>query len=84
MGLTGAAFGLGIVLGPLLGGVLSGHAASFTVPCMVAGGMSMLAILVAALFLPESLPPAPMYSRAHNGVVSSRPVLDSCGQAYNS
>jgi DHA1 family tetracycline resistance protein-like MFS transporter len=57
MGLVGAAFGLGIVLGPMLGGLLSGDSASFTLPCFVAGGMSVLAILAAAFFLPESLPP---------------------------
>jgi DHA1 family tetracycline resistance protein-like MFS transporter len=56
MGLIGAAFGSGIVLGPMLGGLLSGHNASFTLPCVVAGGMSLLAILAAAFFLAESLP----------------------------
>lgn len=56
MGLIGAAFGLGIVLGPMLGGLLSGTDGSFTLPCIVAGGMSLLAMLAAALFLPESLP----------------------------
>tara|TARA_R110002110_G_scaffold205066_7_gene416897 strand:- start:20832 stop:22034 length:1203 start_codon:yes stop_codon:yes gene_type:complete len=56
MGLIGAAFGLGIALGPMLGGVLSGDSASFTLPCIVAGLMSVLAILAAAIFLPESLP----------------------------
>ena len=55
MGLIGAAFGLGIVLGPMLGGLLSGDSASFTLPCIVAGGMSVLAIFAAAIFLPESL-----------------------------
>jgi len=55
MGLVGTAFGLGIVLGPMLGGVLSGHEPGFTLPCLVAGLMSTLAILAAALFLPESL-----------------------------
>ena len=57
MGLLGAAFGLGIILGPMLGGLLSGDSASFTLPCIVAGGMSLLAIAAAARFLPESLPP---------------------------
>lgn len=57
MGLIGAAFGLGIVLGPMLGGLLSGDSASFTLPCIVAGFMSVLAIFAAALFLPESLAP---------------------------
>ena len=43
-----------MVIGPLLGGVLSGPEASFTLPCLVAGLMSVLAIVAAALFLPES------------------------------
>lgn len=55
MGRIGAAFGLGLVLGPLLGGLLAGDDNSFTLPCLVAGGMSLLAILAAALFLEESV-----------------------------
>ena len=55
MGMIGAAFGMGLVLGPLLGGVLSGGGSSFVLPCIVAGVMSVLAIIAAALFLPESL-----------------------------
>lgn len=57
MGVIGAAFGLGMVLGPMLGGLLSGDSASFTLPCVFAGVMSVLAIVAAALFLPESLGP---------------------------
>ena len=55
MGLIGAAFGLGMVLGPLLGGLLAGDSGSFTLPCIFAGLMSVLAIIAAAVFLPESL-----------------------------
>lgn len=57
MGLIGAAFGLGLVLGPFIGGLLAGDDGGFTLPCIFAGVMSLLAILAAALFLPESLPP---------------------------
>jgi MFS family permease len=57
MGLIGAAFGLGLVLGPLLGGLLSGDSGSFFLPCVFAGGMSLLAVAAAALFLRETLPP---------------------------
>ena len=56
MGLVGAAFGLGLVLGPLLGGLLAGAEGSFTVPCLLAALMSLLAVLAAGLFLPESRP----------------------------
>ncbi len=55
MGLIGAAFGLGMVLGPLLGGLLAGDSGSFTLPCLFAGLMSALALVAAAVFLPESL-----------------------------
>lgn len=57
MGLIGAAFGLGLVLGPMLGGLLSGEQPGFTLPCAVAGVMSVLAMVAAAIFLPESLTP---------------------------
>ncbi|MDH4040732.1 MAG: MFS transporter [Gammaproteobacteria bacterium] len=55
MGLIGAAFGLGLVLGPMLGGLLSGDEPGFLLPCAVAGVMSVLAMVAAAIFLPESL-----------------------------
>ena len=57
MGLIGAAFGLGLVLGPMLGGLLSGDQPGFTLPCAVAAVMSVLAMVAAAIFLPESLTP---------------------------
>lgn len=77
MGLIGAAFGLGIVLGPMLGGLLSGPDGSFTLPCIVAGGMSLLAMLTAACFLPESLP---LQKRAQNRAKStSAPALSTYG-----
>ena len=56
MGLIGAAFGLGLILGPLLGGLLSSPDSGFMIPCLAAGVMSLLAIVAAAIFLPESLP----------------------------
>jgi MFS family permease len=68
MGLIGAAFGLGLVLGPMLGGLLSGDQPGFVLPCLVAGVMSVLAMVAAALFLPESLSPE---KRAAAGVQQS-------------
>lgn len=54
MGLIGAAFGLGFVFGPALGGVLAhfGHG----VPAFVAAGIAFLNFLFALFKLPESLP----------------------------
>ena len=55
MGKLGAAFGLGLVVGPFLGGLLSGDTGSFVLPCLVAAGMSVLALGAAALFLQETV-----------------------------
>ena len=75
MGLIGAAFGLGMVLGPMLGGLLSGDTASFTLPCIFAGVMSLLAILAAAFFLPESLPPERREAHRRDQKASDRESL---------
>lgn len=74
MGLIGAAFGLGMVLGPLLGGLLAGDDGSFTLPCIFAGVMSLLAIVAAAIFLPESLTPE---RRAANRAQQKSPERES-------
>ena len=54
-GLIGAAFGLGFIFGPALGGVLAGH--SLRLPYLVAGGLGLLNWLYGFFVLPESLPP---------------------------
>jgi len=54
MGVVGAAMGLGMVLGPGLGGLLAGK--SLAVPFFIAGGLSFLAMILILAFLPESLP----------------------------
>jgi len=60
MGLIGAAFGLGFILGPGIGGALAKielggrHGA---VPCLVAAGLSLVNLAWVALGVAESLPP---------------------------
>ena len=54
MGMLGAAIGLGLILGPAAGGWMGGR--SLALPFFVAAGSSLLALLLAALWLPESLP----------------------------
>ena len=59
MGLIGAAFGLGFIIGPALGGLLAGNnpaTADIDTPAWVAAGLSFLALWGVILFLPESLP----------------------------
>ncbi len=52
-GLMGAAFGLGFIIGPALGGLLG--EVSLRLPFIVAGGLTLLNWLYGTLVLPESL-----------------------------
>jgi len=54
MGMIGAAFGLGFILGPAIGG-LAGHYWGHTAPGLVAAGLSVLNLALAWRILPESL-----------------------------
>ena len=84
MGLIGAAFGLGFMIGPAIGGLLAGTdplAADLETPAWVAAGLSFLALLGVALLLPESLPASGREDTPSRGRVSAvvgvlrRPVL---------
>jgi MFS family permease len=55
LSLAGAAFGLGLMAGPVLSGFLSGY--SLSVPAFVAAGIALANTLYGLLILPESLPP---------------------------
>ncbi|MDY7041766.1 MAG: MFS transporter [Chloroflexota bacterium] len=54
MGMLGAAMGLGLILGPAVGGWLG--SSSLSLPFFIAAGLSLVALVLAALWLPESLP----------------------------
>jgi DHA1 family tetracycline resistance protein-like MFS transporter len=59
LGMIGAAFGLGFMFGPMIGGLLGGDdpaAMNFMLPAMVSAGLSAVAFIGASLFLKESLP----------------------------
>ncbi|MBP9710732.1 MAG: MFS transporter [Candidatus Pacebacteria bacterium] len=53
-GLVGAAFGIGFILGPLLGGLISDFSASATAPFWVAGALGIVNLVFISLFLPET------------------------------
>jgi DHA1 family tetracycline resistance protein-like MFS transporter len=58
MGLIGAAFGLGFIIGPALGGLLAGDDpanANVALPAWVAAGLSLVALCGVVVLLPESL-----------------------------
>lgn len=54
MGIIGAAMGVGMVIGPGIGGWLGGT--NMVVPFFVAAGLSMAAVILIWAILPESLP----------------------------
>lgn len=53
LGLIGAAFGLGFIIGPAAGGTLSMF--GFSTPAFAAAGLSLLNLTAVGLWLPESL-----------------------------
>jgi DHA1 family tetracycline resistance protein-like MFS transporter len=55
LGLIGAAFGVGFIIGPLSGGLLS--KLGYSVPGFVAAALSLANFIAVALWLPESLTP---------------------------
>jgi DHA1 family tetracycline resistance protein-like MFS transporter len=71
MGMIGAAFGLGFMIGPFIGGILSDPSSSFggifatsfwinhpyLLPCMFSSLLSLISLSLAITRLPESLPP---------------------------
>jgi DHA1 family tetracycline resistance protein-like MFS transporter len=56
LGLIGAAFGVGFIFGPALGGILSAGG-NYALPAFAAAGLAVLNLLGALIWLPESLPP---------------------------
>ena len=80
MGMIGAAFGLGFMIGPLLGGALTDPAETFGgpfstewwiahpyfLPCLFAGILSFISLLMAVRLLPESLPESERKDRVNS------------------
>jgi predicted MFS family arabinose efflux permease len=63
MGLIGAAFGLGFIFGPSLGGLLSPY--GYSIPPFFASGLALLNGLSAIFLLPESRPQEVALSNQH-------------------
>jgi MFS family permease len=70
LGLIGAAFGLGLMAGPVLGGALS--LADLSAPALVASALALANTLFAVAALPESLPPERRRSFLPDSVGPSR------------
>ena len=68
LGMIGAAFGLGFIIGPVAGGVLSQW--GYAVPAFAAAGLALVNLILVAAWLPESLTAEKRASKT-----SRRPVL---------
>lgn len=79
-GMLGAMFGLGFILGPVIGGLLG--AIHLQLPFFVAGSLALLNLSYGYFVLPESLPPErrrPFEWRAANPVTSLRALAELKG-----
>jgi len=77
MGLVGTAFGLGLIAGPVLGGLLTGDSESFALPFYTAAVMSLVAAICAQTMLPVRMA-KPVSSRpemAENRAPAPAPAL---------
>jgi DHA1 family tetracycline resistance protein-like MFS transporter len=69
LGLVGAAFGVGFIFGPALGGVLS-VGDNFTRPALVAAALAAINLIGVLFLLPESLPPEERDRRSQNSTTA--------------
>ena len=76
LGLIGAAFGLGFILGPVTGGLLSQF--GYGVPAFFAAGLTAVNLLAVYFLLPESLTAE---TKARLAEQPHRPIIDIRGMA---
>ncbi len=82
-GMIGAAFGLGFIIGPLVGGLLG--EIDLRLPFWFAAGLALLNFLYGWFVLPESLPPekrAPRFDWSHANPFGSMMLLKRYPQVF--
>jgi MFS transporter, DHA1 family, tetracycline resistance protein len=82
-GMLGAAFGIGFVAGPLIGGWLGGI--GLRLPFWFAAGLALLNVLYGLLVLPESLPPerrSPRFDWSHANPLGALRLLRAYPQVF--
>jgi DHA1 family tetracycline resistance protein-like MFS transporter len=80
LGLLGAAFGLGFIIGPIIAFVsLAASGNNYHVPALVAAGFSALSIVLTALWLQETLPEAQRGAAAARSAISFRDMARAIG-----
>ena len=91
MGMIGAAFGLGFMIGPFIGGLLSDPATSiggifdtsfwlkypYLLPCIFSSILSLISLFLAIVWLPESLSNKSRNSRLDSPLKEIRNIFDN-------
>jgi DHA1 family tetracycline resistance protein-like MFS transporter len=91
MGMIGAAFGLGFMIGPFIGGLLSDPATSiggifdttfwskypYLLPCIFSSILSLISLLLAIIWLPESLPKKSRKNQLESPVKEIRSIFEN-------
>lgn len=82
LGLLGAAFGLGFIVGPVIAFLsLAASGNDFHVPALVAAGFSLLSILGTIFFLKETLP-VEQRGKANNAEISFRSMFNALRKPF--
>lgn len=85
MGMIGAAFGIGMILGPMLGGLLVGPdplSPNYRHPALAAAAASCLALLLAALTVRETLTPGVAAIPPSRNPLKVLPALNRAALAF--
>ena len=75
MGMLGAAFGIGFAVGPVLGGLIGNDSNHASWPAFTAAGFSLLAMVLSAVWLPESHSDRPVNEEAWLHPSRFKPIL---------
>ncbi len=81
LGMIGAAFGLGFIIGPATGGLLSTY--GYAVPAIAAAGLALLNLAAVYFYLPESLTSEKRAEMAARRLEKPSLSLNSLWQALN-
>ena len=96
MGMIGAAFGLGFMIGPFIGGILSDPATSiggifdtdfwtkypYLLPCIFSSILSLISLLLAIIWLPESLPEKSKKNSLESPLREIRNIFDNLNVSF--
>ncbi len=72
MAIIGIAFGCGFILGPIIGGFLFGSTYGHLIPSLVAGGLSLIALILTIFILKEPEKHKKKAKHGKNGMIGKK------------